>query len=248
MSKSQVDLNTLNGIEAKDEDDNAAGSETSLVTTFSVTFEPEFWEKIWSIEQQLSVDLMKIDFMKDKNIGAVYNPLDYAADVHKNFMRKFLRKAPTVLFLGMNPGLYGMCQTSASSIKLQFYSFLFIFINSFSSIFQIPFGHVPSVRDWLKIQGEVKKPDCEIPSKPIEGFSCKREEQSGKRFWGVLEELCIEPENFFRHCFVYNICPIAFLTSTGRNITPPEIKVIKLVKSSSLFYQKSLLTENSTQG
>jgi len=76
----------------------------------------------------------------------------------------------------------------------------------------------------MVLGGNIVKPDYEIPAKPIEGFNCQREEQSGKRFWGVLQELCIEPENFFRHCFVYNICPLAFLTSTGRNITPPEIK------------------------
>ena len=77
----------------------------------------------------------------------------------------------------------------------------------------------------MKLDGEVNKPEFEIAAKPVEGFNCKREEQSGKRFWGILEELCGEPENFFRHCFVYNICPLAFLHSTGRNITPPEIKV-----------------------
>jgi hypothetical protein len=26
----------------------------------------------------------------------------------------YLKKSPKVLFLGMNPGLFGMCQTSAS--------------------------------------------------------------------------------------------------------------------------------------
>lgn len=81
---------------------------------FSVTFELEFWQKIWRVEQNLSRDLMKIDYKTDKNIAAIYNPLEYAADVHTNFMRKFLKKAPSVLFLGMNPGLFGMCQTSAS--------------------------------------------------------------------------------------------------------------------------------------
>lgn len=226
MSESQVDVANSphrDVTEAEDDNDKAADSLTNP-STFSVTFEPEFWEKIWLVEQQLSVELMNIDFKKDKNIGAIYNPLDYAADVHKNFMRKFLKKAPTVLFLGMNPGLYGMCQTSASSS-------LDIAISSLkltSFHFQIPFGNIRSVRDWMKVQGEVRKPECEIPAKPIEGFSCTREEQSGKRFWGVLEELCVEPENFFRHCFVYNICPLAFLTSTGRNITPPEIKVTAL--------------------
>jgi single-strand selective monofunctional uracil DNA glycosylase len=77
----------------------------------------------------------------------------------------------------------------------------------------------------MKVGGQVNKPANEIPAKPILGFNCTHEEQSGKRFWGVLEELCVNPENFFRHCFVYNICPFAFLTATGRNITPPEIKV-----------------------
>jgi single-strand selective monofunctional uracil DNA glycosylase len=76
----------------------------------------------------------------------------------------------------------------------------------------------------MKITGEVRKPSNEIASKPIEGLNCTREEQSGKRFWGVIEELCGTPENFFKHCFVYNICPFAFLHSSGRNITPPEIK------------------------
>lgn len=87
-------------------------------TGFCVTFELAFWEKIWEVEQKLTADLIAIDFKKDKNIAAVYNPLDYAAEVHTNYMRKFLLKAPHVLFLGMNPGLFGMCQTSASSPRM----------------------------------------------------------------------------------------------------------------------------------
>lgn len=100
-------------IDSDNDDDNASESPPVSVN-YTVTFELEFWEKIWNLEQQLSSELMKIDFKKDKNIAAVYNPLEYAADVHKNFMQKYLKKAPIVLFLGMNPGLYGMCQTSAS--------------------------------------------------------------------------------------------------------------------------------------
>jgi single-strand selective monofunctional uracil DNA glycosylase len=76
----------------------------------------------------------------------------------------------------------------------------------------------------MRLTGVVNKPAIEIPSKPIVGLECKTEEPSGKRFWGVIQELCGEPENFFRHCWVHNICPLAFLTSTGRNITPSEIK------------------------
>lgn len=187
----------------------------------SIVFELEFWEKIWRLEQELADELMKINFKSDKNIAAVYNPLDYAADVHKNYMRKYLKKAPAVLFLGMNPGLFGMCQTAVSASPSTL-TLILIF-----GLLQVPFGDVKKVRDWMKLEGEIRKPANEIASRPIEGFNCKREEQSGKRFWGVLQELCVEPENFFEHCFVYNICPFAFLTSSGSNITPPEIKVIR---------------------
>lgn len=99
---------------------DSGSKEEANSTQFTVTFELEFWEKIWKLEQDLAGDLDKINFKKDKNIAAVYNPLDYAADVHKNFMKKFLKKAPTVLFLGMNPGLLGMCQTAASDSIVHF--------------------------------------------------------------------------------------------------------------------------------
>lgn len=95
-------------------DDEGCEDQVVPCPQFSVTFEPEFWEKIWTMESRFSDELRSINFYQDKNIAAVYNPLEYAADVHKNFMRKFLKKSPSVLFLGMNPGLFGMCQTSAS--------------------------------------------------------------------------------------------------------------------------------------
>lgn len=95
---------------------------------FAVTFEPQLWEKIWTMESRFSDELRAINFKSDKNIAVVYNPLEYAADVHKNFMRKFLKKSPSVLFLGMNPGLFGMCQTSASD-RLLFAAMLIDFIS-----------------------------------------------------------------------------------------------------------------------
>lgn len=107
-------------------DDNADNS-SSTTANYSITFEMEFWEKLWAVEQQLSTELMKIDFKTDKNIAAIYNPLEYAADVHKNFMKKYLKKIPTVLFLGMNPGLNGMCQTSASDLNALLRLYLFNF-------------------------------------------------------------------------------------------------------------------------
>lgn len=95
-------------------DDEGCADQSVPGPQFSVTFEPALWNKIWAMETRFSEELRAINFKQDKNIAAVYNPLEYAADVHKNFMEKFLKKSPSVLFLGMNPGLFGMCQTSAS--------------------------------------------------------------------------------------------------------------------------------------
>jgi single-strand selective monofunctional uracil DNA glycosylase len=46
---------------------------------------------------------------------------------------------------------------------------------------------------------------------------------SGTRFWGYFKEKCEKPENFFASCFVYNLCPLAFMNGTGKNITPPQL-------------------------
>lgn len=71
--------------------------------------------------------LEEIDFKSsDKNIAAIYNSLDYAVEVHINYLKTYLKKAPTVLFLGMNPGLNGMCQTGVSStLKYKSYKTVF---------------------------------------------------------------------------------------------------------------------------
>lgn len=31
------------------------------------------------------------------------------------------------------------------------------------------------------------------------------------------------PDNFFRHCFVYNLCPLIFMALSGKNLTPPDL-------------------------
>ncbi|XP_041320208.1 single-strand selective monofunctional uracil DNA glycosylase-like, partial [Pyrgilauda ruficollis] len=41
-------------------------------------------------------------------VAAVYAPLEYAWEPHRRFVRRFLRSPKAVLFLGMNPGPFGM--------------------------------------------------------------------------------------------------------------------------------------------
>lgn len=76
----------------------------------------------------------------------------------------------------------------------------------------------------MKLEGEVRKPAGELSVRPVEGLKCTRAEQSGQRFWGLFENLCGAPENFFENSFVYNLCPLAFFHPSGRNITPAELK------------------------
>lgn len=44
-------------------------------------------------------------------VSHVYHPLDYAWEPHCDFVRRYCRTPKRVLFLGMNPGPFGMAQT-----------------------------------------------------------------------------------------------------------------------------------------
>ncbi|KAL1396764.1 hypothetical protein pipiens_010288 [Culex pipiens pipiens] len=156
------------------------------------------WHRIYQLELQLCEALKQIPLPAE--VAATYDPIQYAAELHLAYMQRFLDRPKAVLFLGMNPGPWGMCQTG------------------------VPFGHVPSVRDWMQLRGQVYKPVVELDARPVQGLACTRGEQSGQRWWGLYEQLCGTPENFFRNCFVWNICPLAFFHASGRNITPAELK------------------------
>ena len=105
------------------------------------------------------------------------------------------------------------------------YSCNLILTNS-SSATQVPFGEYDSVINWMKISGKVGKPPKEHPKRQIIGLDCKRREVSGSRFWTLWKSLCETPEAFFTHTFVYNYCPLVFMTDSGKNITPPMLKIL----------------------
>lgn len=90
---------------------------------------------------------------------------------------------------------------------------------------QVPFGDTGIVKDWLHISGQVGRPDPQHPKRPISGLDCKRKEVSGSRFWGLMRDLCSEPHTFFRNCYVHNYCPLCFMGESGKNITPPSLRV-----------------------
>lgn len=129
----------------------------------------------------------------------VYNPLRHAKEAHGAYLERFGTGSKAVLWLGMNPGPFGMVQTG------------------------VPFGEVAIVRDWMGITGRVSPPKDTCPKRPIQGFDCTRSEVSGRRLWGWVAARWDSPEAFFQQHFVHNYCPLAFLADTGRNITPDKL-------------------------
>lgn len=149
-----------------------------------------------------------------------YNPLDYAWEAHLSYQGRALAGKPRVLFLGMNPGPFGMVQTG------------------------VPFGAKSAVRDYLGITGGVGRPEREHPKRPIEGFSIKREEPSGTRFWAMVESVFPSADDFFSSCTVQNFCPLAFLDEGGRNVTPAQLpkKVMADLDGLCLDFLSSMLS------
>lgn len=105
----------------------------------------------------------------------------------------------------------------------------------------MPFGHVPAVKNYLKLTGSVNKPNPELAQRQIQGLECDKAEQSGQRFWSLIEDICGDAEHFFRNCFVYNLCPLAFFHVSGRNITPAELEVYYIIHS---FFFSIYLSQN----
>ncbi|MEI8213351.1 MAG: single-stranded DNA-binding protein, partial [Planctomycetota bacterium] len=97
---------------------------------------------------QLCRDLKALHFSSP--VACVYNPLEYAWLAHKTYLDRHARGRKRVLYLGMNPGPWGMAQTG------------------------IPFGEVRAVREWLKIDAPIGRPEPEHPKRPITGLDCTR--------------------------------------------------------------------------
>ena len=131
----------------------------------------------------------------------VYDPLVYARRPHELYLERHAHPGIEALFVGMNPGPFGMAQTG------------------------VPFGEVAAVRDWLKIEEPVRRPKVEHEKRPIEGFACKRSEVSGQRLWGWAQDKFGTPKKFFARFFVWNYCPLVFMEESGRNRTPDKLAV-----------------------
>ncbi len=158
----------------------------------------DFTDRLLDRTRALCRDIDSLHFTYE---GYIYNPLDYAWEMHAEYLRRYVREGSSVLFLGMNPGPFGMMQTG------------------------VPFGEVNAVRDYLGLSLPVGKPVREHPSRPVLGMGIKRSEGSGKRLWGLISLRWPDPNDFFRDHSIFNYCPLGFLDGgkTAKNFTPDHL-------------------------
>ena len=152
---------------------------------------------IKEIMDALASDLAHFKFSPP--VTHVYNPLIYARKSHDLYVARYGCPAKEALFLGMNPGPFGMAQTG------------------------VPFGEVDAVINWLGISATINGPENPHPKRPVQGFSCPKSEVSGKRLWGWAKARFGSPDRFFSRFFVANYCPLVFMEESGKNRTPDKL-------------------------
>lgn len=133
-------------------------------------------------------------------VAHVYRPLDYAWPMVEAYVKRFGKAPKEALLLGMNPGPFGMGQTG------------------------IPFGDVPTVRDWMKLDEKISSPKDAHPKRPVLGLASPRIEVSGRRLWGAIAARHPSPATFFARAMVLNYCPLLFLDEGGANVTPDKLR------------------------
>jgi single-strand selective monofunctional uracil DNA glycosylase len=154
-------------------------------------------EALITAAKQLAADLKTLTFSEPTT--HVYCPLDYAWAMHEAYIRRYAATEKRVIFVGMNPGPWGMTQTG------------------------VPFGEIPAVRDWMQLSAQVGRPEQEHVKRRVVGLSCTQSEVSGRRLWGLFAQRFGPAEAFFKEHFVANYCPLVFMESSGRNRTPDKL-------------------------
>ena len=131
----------------------------------------------------------------------VYNPLMYAWDIHEEFIRVSGGRGAKTILMGMNPGPHGMGQMG------------------------VPFAATSVVRDLLGISGiDVSKPAISHPKRPVNGLVHPKEEVSGTRLWGLLQDRYGGADQIFQNVFIVNHCPLMILHGPrGTNVTPNNV-------------------------
>jgi single-strand selective monofunctional uracil DNA glycosylase len=122
--------------------------------------------------------------------------------MHEAYLMRYGHGPKRIMFLGMNPGPFGMVQTG------------------------VPFGEVGIVKGWLGLDSPIRIPRAVYTPRPIQGLACTRSEISGLRLWGYFRDCFGSADLFFRDHFVANYCPLAFFIGP-RNVTPDKLPLME---------------------
>ena len=164
----------------------------------------EYFRAVLRASERLSDAVDALDF--EPPVTHTYNPLRYAWSGHRRYLERFACSRKKILFMGMNPGPFGMAQTG------------------------VPFGEIKIVQEWMGIEENISEPEITHPKRPVEGFACKRSEVSGSRFWGLFAEHFPVASDFFTDHFVSNYCPLVFMEASGSNRTPDKLTATEISK------------------
>ena len=113
MLRKKLKLTNDNRNNTIDEVNTIPSSSSEVVTSKYFTSKKPFWKELYEIECEMCDKLSEIKFSS----SYVYNPISYASELHCSYMEKFLDGPKTVLFVGVNPGPWGMCQTGVTNLK-----------------------------------------------------------------------------------------------------------------------------------
>jgi len=100
--------------------------------------------------ERLAAELRDLEFSPP--VACVYRTLDYTLQAHRQYLERFGKGRKRVVFLGMNPGPFGMAQTG------------------------VPFGEVAAVRDWMGIKAP------EVSGRRLWGLFAERYQNAGDFF------------------------------------------------------------------
>lgn len=106
LSKNATNDVVNNDISEQDSNNNAVSTKTSHLFTTSL------WQNVFTLECELNEKLRELK--PESRITYIYNPLEYAVQIHCKYLRKFLKTRKKLLLIGMNPGHDGMGQTGVS--------------------------------------------------------------------------------------------------------------------------------------
>jgi len=137
----------------------------------------------------------------------VWNPALYAIHTFQEYLTRFPPDPHAILALGLNPGPYGMAQTG------------------------IPFTDCRTARHELGIEIAVPglaPADLVARLKKPNGKWRMTYERSSLGIYRFLMRAWGDLHTAYRNWFVGNPCPLLFLDSTGRNVTPADPRLRRM--------------------